>query len=286
LSGEDPQAGRIHEVRKSIKRLRALTSLIARGLEDDKWFDDNLRDVNRALSPVRDAEALREAFDRLVASEESPPDELAVVRACLLSWSEHHEHLSSEVIHQVVKDLDRIERRWESASIDGHGWSLLENNVRRAYRETRRTLRALPDECAAADLHELRKCVKQTQYHWEFLQAMCPERLEAEVATLEAVSDALGCHHDAEMFKAWFADAGGHGLSERTQQHVIRRLDRQQRALEHEIRNQASAVFAERPRDVCDRLHDYWKHWHTADAASSPRKVEESQTAALRSVGP
>jgi CHAD domain-containing protein len=286
LLEQETQPGRVHEVRKSVKRMRALTSLVGEGLgKKRRWLDRQLRDINRLLSPVRDAESLHEAFDRVAVAEDSPPDEFAVVRACLITWSDQHERPTDTAVQDVCEKLDRIERRWKRARLKGQGWSLLEDNVRRAYRDCRRTVRGLSSDMTAAELHELRKLVKQTQYHWDFLQSLCPVRLDRELAELEALSDCLGSHHDAEMLKAWLHHEARHGLSSRSRDLVVHRLDRQQRQLADEVRQRAPLVFAESPRTVCRRLHDYWKAWRDgqedAVAVATP-----SPPAVLQSVGP
>jgi len=287
LAADESQVGRIHEVRKSIKRLRALVSLVGQGLGSERrWFDRHLRDVNRLLSPVRDAESLREAFDRIAVADESPPDEFAVIRAVLWSWSDQHERPSDVAVERACRELSRIERRWKKARLKSRGWSLLEDNVRRTYRRCRRTVCKLPVQATAAELHELRKLVKQTQYHWEFLQPLWPVRLQVELAELETLSDNLGAHHDAQMLREWLDQQAKFGLTGQAAQLLVQMLDRQQHQLEEAVRRTAPLVFAEPPRGISKRLKGYWRSWRrpTDEPASSERRP--SQPTLLQSVAP
>src|SRR5882672_1152282 len=54
----------IHEARKSVKKTRALLRLVGYGAEDKR-----LRNIGRALSEVRDAAAMIQVFDALVAKK-------------------------------------------------------------------------------------------------------------------------------------------------------------------------------------------------------------------------
>src|SRR5262245_29730710 len=65
---ETKAAERVHEARKSMKRLRALLRLYRGGLAHSLYSreDSALRELGRALARARDAVALRESLERLV----------------------------------------------------------------------------------------------------------------------------------------------------------------------------------------------------------------------------
>ncbi|HEY0179098.1 MAG TPA: CHAD domain-containing protein [Dokdonella sp.] len=74
IAGLGRRGARVHEgvhlARKSLRRTRAVLALgrPALGAGAD-WIDSGIRAVNRALSPLRDAQALVEALDRLIDTE-------------------------------------------------------------------------------------------------------------------------------------------------------------------------------------------------------------------------
>jgi CHAD domain-containing protein len=273
---------RIHEIRKSVKRLRALVSLVGDGLGDDRrWFDRRLRDVNRALSPVRDAEALREAFDRLVAEAE-PPDALAQVRARLIAECERGEPLSTTDGRRIQRQLHRLDERWQQAELPGRGWELLADNVRRAYRRSRRTATNITPRSSTVEFHELRKHIKQTQYQWEFLQPLWPARLAAELAQIESLTEDLGFHHDLCLLRDWLDRQPTHAYSTRVRRIVIKRLERRLRQLERAACRVAPRCFAETPKGVVQRLAAYWRLWRdgpTATASPPKPAIEQDQPA-------
>jgi CHAD domain-containing protein len=280
--GEEPEAGRVHESRKSVKRLRALISLVRRNLRDDaRWFDRHLRDVNRTLSPIRDAHVLREAMDRLVAADANTPDEFALVRARLLAWTDQRERLSHEAGESVLRQLNAIEARWKRARIRGRGWPLLEDNIERAYRRARKAALQLSNSSSVQDFHELRKLVKVAQYHWEFLEPMWPERLKTELAALESLTDSLGHLHDAVLLEAWLADPQQGTAPLGTRQLMLRRLKRQQRELQLQARQLAPRCFAEMPRSVLKRLEQYWRLWRRDNDAPPLASTSPPQSTAL-----
>jgi CHAD domain-containing protein len=278
--GDEVEAGRIHEARRSIKRLRALVSLVRSGLGDDaKWFNRNLRDINRALSPVRDAEALREAFDQLIAGQDEPPDEFAAVRARLLSWTDQHERLSTVACHQAIEQLARVEARWQRTKIDGRGWLLLEQNVQRAYKRSRRAALRLTRTADVAEFHEFRKLAKQTQYHWEFLEPIWTDRVRAELDEFESLTDTLGRLHDGVLLRDWIQAPEQWTLSRRARRLMRKHVERQQRVLQREACRLAPRCFAESPGSVIDRLQRYWQAFRQGDHEPSLSPPNRKSTA-------
>lgn len=278
--GDEAEPGRIHEARKSVKRLRALISLVRKGLgADARWFDRRLRDVNRTLSPVRDAHALREAMDQLIAADVDHPDELAHVRARLLAWTDQRERLPPEAGQSVLRQLDDIETRWKRSRLDGRGWSLLECNIRRAYRRARKATLSLFSSAPTRDFHELRKLVKQTQYHWEFLEPLWSDRLRSELNSLESLTETLGRLHDAVLLANWIAAPEQVTLPQGMQRLVMRRLKRQQHEFQRAACRLAPRCFAEKPRNVLARLQRYWQSWRRDKSESIPSAAHFQSTA-------
>ena len=278
--GDDVEAGRIHEARKSVKRLRALVSLVRGGLgKDAKWFNRHLRNINRSLSPVRDAEALREAFDRLMAADADPPDELASVRARLLSWTDQHERLAAGVCQQALAQLGRVEDRWRTTKLSGRGWPLLEHNIRRAYRHSRRAALRLSRSSSVSTFHDFRKLAKQTQYHWEFLEPMWSDRLHAELDEFESLTDILGHLHDAVLFQDWIDGAEQKTLPGGVRKLMERRLEQQMRHLQRDACRLARRCFAEKPRSAIDRLQCYWQAFRRGEKHRWPAPHDPRPTA-------
>jgi CHAD domain-containing protein len=259
---DDPEPGRIHEARKSVKRLRALVSLVRYDLgKHARWFDRRLRDVNRTLSDIRDAHALREAMDHLVTSDADVPDDFAQVRARLLAWTDQRERLSPEAGESVVRQLNDIAERWNQMRLRERGWSLLEENIRSAYRDARKSALKISASAPIQGFHELRKLVKVTQYHWEFLEPMWPDRLHAELCAYESLTETLGRLHDALLLETWLDHPHQATLPPETKLRVLRRLRQQQVELQRQACELAPRCFAEKPRSVCQRMQHYWRSW-------------------------
>lgn len=283
--------GQVHEMRKSIKRLRALVALIGHSLgRRRRWFDRQLRKFNRTLAAVRDAEALQEAFDRLATTYDTLPDDCAAVRATLLHWLDQQPPLTVSHHGRAVARLQAIGDQWSHTKLPRRGWKLLAENLEESYRRARQELRRLPNKPSADDWHELRKRVKQVQYHWEFLQPLWPARLTVELEQWEHLSDLLGQHHDAELLRTWLAGPAAANLSPAIRRLMHRRLERLQQQLADQARPLAALCLAEAPRSVTRRLHRYWRIWRTHDETtpslpSSPaqgRVHEDAVPAAAR----
>src|SRR5436305_1606175 len=77
----------VHEARKSCKRLRAVFRLVRPALSANRYqtLNHSVRDAARELSGARDATALVDMFDDLLAAQRADPaeEELRMVRAAL-----------------------------------------------------------------------------------------------------------------------------------------------------------------------------------------------------------
>src|SRR5262245_1897365 len=98
----------IHEARKSIKKVRAILKLIradeGRGLGESR---KRLRDVNRRLSKVRDADAMLEILGKLKRMSPAVFDEHTVARLRRRLDAHRHESRRAAQTAQAWKRVDR-----------------------------------------------------------------------------------------------------------------------------------------------------------------------------------
>lgn len=260
----------VHEARKSVKRLRALVSLVAHHLKSKaRVFDRMLRDVNRVLSATRDATVSTATLETL-AQEVDPGllNDFAAAQAALDRRLAHTHTRDLNVIRDVVGPLRTLARRWERQAWPSHAWRLLEPDLRKTYRDGRRMLREVVEGAPAERLHDLRKLVKQTQYHAEFLKRIGAPRLPAEHDEWERLADLLGQHHDLWVLQELLRTMSTKDLPRISRTLVLAEVCHAARKLERQATELAPILYAERPRAFTDRWHAYWKQWHRRGSGS------------------
>ncbi|GIX05374.1 MAG: CHAD domain-containing protein [Planctomycetaceae bacterium] len=266
LKGElHPQA--VHEARKSVKRLRALVEMMRHTVPEAAKLQPALRRLHHQLAPLRDAQTLCEAFDRLTGST-AQPDEWAAVRAQLYRGALEHQQTSDERWRaHVQRQLERLEQRWHKLNWRRRGWKLLAPNLRAIYRRGRRECLRLQPDAPPEDWHELRKWVKRIQYFWELLIPLWPERLEHEHRQWDELGELLGWHHDAQALHDWLSRQAvfPSAVTRSMQQALLQ----QQRAWQPEAFRRARRLFAETPSAVVRRFRQYWKIWQQTSRSTS-----------------
>jgi CHAD domain-containing protein len=185
LIAEDP--GDVHEVRKALKRLRALARLAREELGPEVRRSENIafRDAGRRLADARDAEVLLQTFDALVqdgafaglrrelhalAIRSAARDRSADITAVAETATQARERIES---WPLTDDRDPLRR----------GFKRIRRRARRAYRAAA----AKPDD---ARLHELRKRTKDLRHAAEILGR------DKVARRAHKLGDRLGDDHD------------------------------------------------------------------------------------------
>ncbi len=190
--GTDPES--LHAMRVAVRRSRALLragrELIA---GDTEALDGELQWLGEVLGSVRDLDVLLERL-RAAAAALDPPDRAAanqLLRALSRARTSARRRLLKALgsdryltlLDHFEDELGRLEPRATEVTLD--------SLARRQLKKLNRAARALGDEPADSELHELRKLGKRTRYAFELAGNARVVRRAKEL------QDVLGEHQDA-----------------------------------------------------------------------------------------
>jgi CHAD domain-containing protein len=226
------------------------------------------RDAARHLSPLRDAHALAETFDDLLAAQRDhvPDDGLEPVRAELQARSEAASAGTGPDDPRVSTALEllyRGESMIDGWTLDATGFDAVAGGLQKTYRRGRKALAAAIDSPTAENFHEHRKRTKYTWYHVRLLQEVAPSVTGPLRRRLHDLSDALGDEHDLAVLSGQLRDdpdSFGGGDAVHATLIVIegQRADLQRRAIRLGTR-----LHAEKPKAFAKRFAAYWDAWQT-----------------------
>jgi len=206
-AGDDRHAG-VHQARKRLRRARAALALGSKALgREGRRLDDDLGQLCRGLSPLRDAQALIEGLQRLPASEPGPlasalPDLLGLARQrrdqCLArtlardaDFQRRRDRLLAMATRLEALDWQDVKRGAVAKSI-ARSQERLANARRRAARNPKDDAR----------WHAMRRRLRRLRQQDHLLAALEPDlrpedNVTAEEATVlgEAQDDALLLRH-------------------------------------------------------------------------------------------
>ena len=153
----------IHESRKCMKRLRGLVRLVRAELGDETYRRENecFRDVSSILAGMRNAAALIEALDELLAwlGPRTPRSRFDNIRRWLIGRRDEaygqSRPVDVRVEERAMSALSDAEKRLGSWSFSRDGFEALERGLRQVYARGRKGIRrgavetGLPPSCTS-----------------------------------------------------------------------------------------------------------------------------------------
>ena len=259
---------RVHETRKSIKRLRALLRLYRGGLSHALFDleDSRLRELAKSLGSARDAVALKESLERL--AQAAPPsdrarlaDYLQALSGALDDGPRASEEEVAAALRSVHDGLGAIRERARTWSVDKSGFSVIAPGLRRTYARGRRDLSRAMHRPSEKRLHTLRIGVKRHQYQLTLLEPLWPDPVKAFRHEAQRLGELLGHEHDLSLLERRFDT-----LALRPDFAPLERPFRSAAGHCHaELRREAfdlgARIYAESPGRFLARYREYFDAW-------------------------
>lgn len=275
LAAVDGAPTAIHDVRRCLKRLRALSRLLRPALADAVYAREakRLAGIGRLLSEERDLQVMRETLARLEARSGPLPNGTGGrVKKLLANGGRRSKgrNATAERRQEAIAQLARV-RKFFSTGPKDLPFDVLAEGLEHAYRKGRKAFRHVHRHPSDETIHALRKAVQLHWRHMLLLSRGWPEALGARAHEARELSRLLGDDHDIAVLLGFIrADVrsansvrGGEALAELC------------RSWQAEIRAQAQPLgerlFADRAGDLRKRVEAYW------DAARRLRALAQDQ---------
>lgn len=256
----------IHEVRKSIKKLRALLRLVRPQLGPLYAAENSrLREAGRKLSELRDAGALIGALDDLKkrANGALGGQSLSSIhRALTVHKKQVEEEVGTpELLRSLAATLGQTRQAAASWPLEADGFAAVEPGLEKTFRDGKKALAVARKSGTREDFHEWRKRVKDHWYHIRLLEKVWTEVMEGYEHSLKELETALGDDLNLAMLRNRVAStSNATGL--------IRTID----ASRQELRERALAigerVYAGKPRQFIRQMKHLWEAWHGNSGAA------------------
>jgi CHAD domain-containing protein len=195
-----PDTKIVHDVRKALKRWRALLRLIGPFLDKDgRKLRIRARDLARGLASARDARSALDALadigeeyqnlsPRSLATVQNRLDNLRVVAEAAILTDKMRAHVATE-----LADISESIAEWSLTSVE---FADIADGLSVTYRHA---FRMIPEQWATAgtdELHELRKRVVEHRYQMELIEPLWPRLGRVWVSEAQRLRERLGKHHD------------------------------------------------------------------------------------------
>lgn len=278
LAAAAPKA--VHEARKTIKRLRALFSLIGDGIApgDLKRERQRLRDLAGSLAGARDAHVMSETA-RSLAEDGMPRGCRPVSEAVAALLEERRAAADSAMIggdgRSPLKGFEDLRDALDALSLA----ELRLEGVLSGLAKTYRAGRDLHGPVFASGVHDeaFHDLRKQVQRHWRHLQLVSgawPKALRPQIGLAHELGEMLGRDHDLAVLAAFVRDNAESIGSSKGREAYVSLIGKVQVRLRAHASVLAQRLYAEKPKALKTRVRVYWRTAGALDEAVSGRPRE------------
>lgn len=254
----------VHEVRKGIKRLRALLRLVHPVIGDEAFDQENtvLREAAHRLAGARDRHVLEKTFaglgEELLARLSS--EEVVALGATLdRSLGEVGQPPQDSDIAAVRSALMGFGLRTRTWIFATDGWEALTPGLALTYGKGRQAMERALRKPTTEDLHAWRRRVKDLWHQHELLANLWPEVFTVLAEQVHALSDALGDDHDLGLLAEVLTPCEAPQVA---CAQFFALIDERRSALQTTARLLGHRLYAEKPSRFVRRLTHYRKAWN------------------------
>lgn len=263
VESDGPMPPRVHEMRKSVKKLRGLLRLVRPAFKRFKAENTALRDAARGLTVLREADVNLRTLDRLLPETDLAPASATALRAAVAGAHAAHPDAASPSGALAIfgRRMIALRARAQTWHLKADGFGTLAGGLEKTWTQARaRMAPALADPSVEA-VHEWRKRVKDHWYQARLLSPIWSEAMAAHVAAADRLGEALGDHHDLAVL----IDALAH-LNPEVAEPVIVVARKHQDALMERARIDARRLFADSAACLVGRWQTWWQVWRDREA--------------------
>ncbi len=250
-----PRAETVRELRKNIKKTRALLRLVRPNFKGFARENGALRDASRLIADLRDSDALAETFDRMAQKTHLAATPREVLRAAVvhpraaLAEAEALDRLAEH--GATVAALAERTRGWK---IDESGFDALAPGLERTWIGAQKAMEAAEVDPTGTALHIWRKRTKDHWYHARLLSPIWPQMMARHVACADALGERLGEARDLAFLIAALTDTDG-------AQDIRAAAAEDEARLLADARALGARFFAEPATGLSRRWRGWWKIW-------------------------
>lgn len=262
----------IHQVRKRLKKIRAIVRLVRDcfGKETYKKENARFRDMARSLSNLRDAKVHIETLDDLkedFADLFAPEVFTNIRRELEIDYLKEYQKVFDEnVFSSLTNQLKNAKTEIADWKFTSDNRLEVESSLKRVYKRGYKRLSKAISKPSVTNFHQWRKRVKYLRYQLRILRIIWPNMMRELVDLTHDLSDHLGEDHDLAVLKQFISNQPERfsflNLDSPDDQTVIEILmasiDNRRKKLQSAALFLGQRIYTESPTNFVKRLSAYW----------------------------
>ncbi len=254
----------IHDIRKRLKKLRALSRLVRDELGEENYKSINIyfRDLGKEISDFRDLTAHLETIELL---NERFGKHLYVnfFRTFVKQIEEERNQMEEALRAQnfftehLVNKLSKAKEELINWPVDSNNIDIILPSIARVYRRGRYALNEAYEDPTKENFHEWRKRVKYLWYQTLLLQETWPNFFDTMEDEIHQLADHLGNDHDLMVLKEKILADDFSLKDEGHQSLMIAIINEHSIFLRSAAKIKGELIYAETPEDFKKRIGKY-----------------------------
>ena len=262
---EEDKHKSVHEIRKSLKRIRAVLRLVRDEIGFSTYYRENVfyRDLNRKLSEMRKFNVLIESTRQLQTDDSNAIPESSV-ESFIMSLEEQRDLelrvliVQEDIFRQIAKQMDNVSPRIKDWPIEQDGFRVFYGGLRRIFRQGKKFMDLSKLDPTPVNFHDLRKKMKYLWYQILILRPIFPDLLGIYAERLDYIGENLGKYHDyAELQDSLNNQPQMADIQ--LQKALVEGCELKKTSIIDHIWKTIETIYQENPEDISDRFNLYWK---------------------------
>ncbi len=262
--GADPVKP-IHDARKHLKKLRAITRLVRPAIGDESYLREtgSFRRVARRMATSRDAAVCVKTVE--ILQKDAPENLLPTLDAA-------HAFFSGALTHHRLpahRTLDSISASLVETAASVRDWSfscrcskMLRKGMERIYRRARKAGIAAKETPSVELLHKWRMRTKEFWAVLRLFRGAENKRISRIEADAKELGDLLGKDHDLAVLKdILFREREAVGLSEEALVELEHHVETRRASLQRKSWELGEECYPAKPEKFVEAFLDRWEDW-------------------------
>lgn len=273
----------IHDVRKRIKKIRAVFRLIRNELSNKVFKQENIRyrNIGHMMSHVRDATVMINTISRLkeIYPKAIPTAAYNKARQTLIqkqAQASRDFFEEKNAIQQVLNALYEARDKGPDFAFKRNSFAVFSINLKEIYERGIQAYNFALINPSIDSYHELRKEVKNLWYHTRILTPLWPGIFQALARELGTLAELLGDDHDLGVLFGEIESGRLPFSRKATAAKMLSLIHEQRSNLQQQVYPTGKRIFAEKPDDFVGRYRLYWNIWrreNNPNSEQSPKPI-------------
>jgi CHAD domain-containing protein len=254
----------IHEMRKNIKKIRAILRLLRHEIGNETYHElnDYYRTIARKVAILRDDTSQIELLENMKKEVDAPDIHKTLSLAIRQVEKTRKKHFNkfyqSGTQHEVrTAILEQMERNHD-LDFNGDPDYFILQSLKRIHLRARSAMELSWDVKNDDVYHYMRKQVKYLMYQLMILNNAWPSYFRTYISELNKLSDLLGDLHDLNLFNEHVHNQQLVKLNPKQKKRILNHIYRQRAKLKKKIEKTSERLFSESSEAFSLRVYDIW----------------------------